>query len=94
VATVSIPSGTTGSNREVEDLRALSGDGKPDIAVGAPLQDVAGADRFTGGTVWVMNGATGKAIQRLDIPSPQYDSRYAERVVFGGCLEPARSDRL
>jgi len=61
---------------------------------------------FTGGTVWVMNGATGKAIQRLDISSPQYDSRYAERVTRAGditgdglggargCLEPARSDRL
>jgi hypothetical protein len=56
----------------------ITGDGKPDIVVGAPDQNVNG---FThAGEVFVFNGGTGRVFQSLTSASPQSGARFGLAV--------------
>lgn len=66
----------------------VSGDGKPDLAVGGPWASVTvnGVTHNYVGTVFLMDGAKGKLLHRLDNPDPKYGTRYAERIGSAGDL--------
>ncbi len=63
-------------------LGDVDGDGKPDVVAGTDAQNV-GAN--TGqGAAWVVSGATGKMLYRLDNPQPQPDARFGSRIGAAG----------
>ncbi|MDQ3643463.1 MAG: VCBS repeat-containing protein [Actinomycetota bacterium] len=65
-----------------------SGDGKPDLAVGAPGASVTvnGVTENYAGTVFLMDPAKGKMLHRFDNPNPEYGTRYAQRIGSAGDL--------
>jgi len=59
----------------------VNGDGRADIAVGAPLEDVdTNADQ---GRAYVFSGATGLLLFTLDTPNPQADTSFGNSVAVG-----------
>ena len=64
-------SGNFGSSVAVGDV---NGEGKGDIAVGAPWEDV-------GGRVYVFSGADGSLLRTLNTPNPRWGG-----AVFGSCV--------
>lgn len=62
----------------VTNIGDITGDGRPDIAVGANSQDVGGnADQ---GSVFLFSGRTGAFIARLDHPTPEADSHFGSPI--------------
>ncbi len=66
----------------------VTGDGKPDLAVGAPLATVPGGDNpnpYVGpGTVYIFDGATGKLVRRIDNPPSEFLSNFGARLGSAG----------
>jgi hypothetical protein len=68
----------------------VDGDGKPDIAGGAPMQDVGGnADQ---GRAYVFSGADGSLLLTLGIPSPQANAWFGYSLAVGDVNGDGRGD--
>lgn len=61
----------------------VSGDGVPDILVGAPFQDVGGSDNNQG-QAFVFSGADGRPLQTLTNPTPQSQAFFGSAVAGVG----------
>ena len=59
----------------------VNGDGKGDVAVGAPHEQVNGNQRQ--GRVYVFNGRSGSVLLTLDTPKPQADAGFGSLVAVG-----------
>ena len=62
-------------------LGDVNGDGKADVAVGAPSEDVGG--NWTQGRAYVFSGEDGSLLFTLDTPNPQYGGQFGCSVVVG-----------
>ena len=62
---------SSGFGSALASLGDVNDDGIPDLAVGVPLQDLAGEDGCDSGQVEVLSGADGRHLRTLRAPSPQ-----------------------
>jgi hypothetical protein len=68
----------------------VNGDGKADIAVGAPWEDVdANADQ---GRAYVFSGADGSLLRTLDTPSPQEDAGFGSSLAVEDVNDDGNAD--
>jgi hypothetical protein len=63
----------------------VDGDGVPDLAVGAPGQEVAG--RNSQGQVSVLSGATGSLLHTLDDPTPRAGASFGSALAAVGDVD-------
>jgi hypothetical protein len=63
-------------------LGDVNGDGVPDLAVGAPEQQVAGLPDL--GQVFVFSGANGQRLHTLEAPTPQTSARFGTALARVG----------
>jgi len=68
----------------------VNGDGKADIAVGAPVEDVAG--NTDQGRVYVFSGANGSLLFTLDTPNPQAGARFGWSPAVGDVNGDGKAD--
>jgi hypothetical protein len=66
----------------VAGLEDVSGDGTPDLLVGAPSQNVGG--NLGQGQVFILSGADGTLLGTLDNPTPQAGSSFGDAVAGVG----------
>jgi hypothetical protein len=59
----------------------VHGDGKGDIAVGAPWENVGG--NYNQGRAYVFSGASGALLFTLDTPNPQEEDRFGSSLAVG-----------
>ncbi|KPK47345.1 MAG: hypothetical protein AMJ77_03470 [Dehalococcoidia bacterium SM23_28_2] len=68
----------------------VNGDGKPDIAVGAPMEDVGGnADQ---GRAYVFSGGDASLLLTLDTPGPQALSWFGYSLAMGDVNSDSKAD--
>jgi hypothetical protein len=65
-------------------LGDVNGDGVPDLAIGAPLQDVEGENCCDQGQVVVVSGADGTRLHTLHSPRPQRGARFGAALAGVG----------
>lgn len=68
----------------------ISGDGRADIIVGAPMEDVGGNTRQ--GRAYVFDGVTGASMYTLDTPNPGSGARFGSAVAAGDVNGDGRPD--
>lgn len=68
----------------------VTGDGRADIIVGAPFEDVGGNSNQ--GRVYVFDGATGALTLTLNTPNPQPTARFGDAVAAGDVNGDGRAD--
>jgi hypothetical protein len=68
----------------------VNGDGKEDVAVGAPREDVGG--KAAQGRAYVFSGATGSLLFTLDTPNPQAGAEFGYSVAVGDVNGDGKGD--
>jgi hypothetical protein len=68
----------------------VNGDGRADVAVGAPLQNVGGNSQQ--GRAYVFSGTDGSLVRPLDTPNPQTRAEFGGSVAIGDVNADGKAD--